>query len=133
MIEALSEPGGLTRLTSRRGDDYAITLSSLWAAVADVLAFYQERYANEAFLGTATRQESVARLAALLDYRLGPGAAALARLAFTLEPKKAAALEPGLRVQSLPGAERAAPGLRDARAARRRRPPEQAARSSRRR
>ena len=103
MIEGLSRPGGLTRLTSRRGDDYAITLISLWAAVADVLAFYQERYANEAFLGTATRQESVARLAALLDYRLGPGAAALVRLAFTLEPKKAAALEPGLRVQSLPG------------------------------
>jgi len=103
MIEALSRPGGLTRLTSRRGDDYAITLISLWAAVADVLAFYQERYANEAFLGTATRTESVARLAALLDYRLGPGAAALVRLAFTLEPKKAAALKPGLRVQSLPG------------------------------
>ena len=103
MIEALSRPGGLTRLTSRRGDDYAVTLISLWAAVADVLAFYQERYANEAFLGTATRTESVSRLAALLDYRLGPGAAALVRLAFTLEPKKAAALKPGLRVQSLPG------------------------------
>ena len=103
MIEALSRPGGLTRLTSRRGDDYAITLIGLWAAVSDVLSFYQERYANEAFLGTATRTESVARLAALLDYRLGPGAAALVRLAFTLEPKKAAALKPGLRVQSLPG------------------------------
>ncbi len=103
MIEALSGPGGLRRLTARRGDDYAITLIGLWAAVADVLAFYQERYANEAFLGTATRTESVARLAALLDYRLGPGAAALARLAFTIEPKKAVALKPGLRVQSLPG------------------------------
>ena len=103
MIEALSAPGGLARLTSRRGDDYAITMVGLWAAVADVLAFYQERYANEAFLGTATRTESVSRLAALLDYRLAPGAAALARMAFTIEPKKAAALKPGLRVQSLPG------------------------------
>lgn len=103
MIEALSAPGGLTRLTSRRADDYAITMVGLWAAVADVLAFYQERYANEAFLGTATRTESVSRLAALLDYRLAPGAAALARLAFTIEPKKAATLKPGLRAQSLPG------------------------------
>lgn len=103
MIEALSAPGGLTRLTSRRADDYAITMVGLWAAVADVLAFYQERYANEAFLGTATRTESVSRLAALLDYRLAPGAAALARLAFTIEPKKAATLKAGLRAQSLPG------------------------------
>lgn len=103
MIEELSRADGLPKLTSRRADDYAITVLELWAAVADVLAFYQERYANEGFLGTATRPESVARLAALLDYHPAPGAAALARLSFALEPGKTLALPAGLRVQSLPG------------------------------
>ena len=37
MLEALSAPGGLARLTTRRDDDYAITMLDLWAAVADVL------------------------------------------------------------------------------------------------
>src|SRR5207247_831372 len=74
---------GLQGLTTRRDDDYAIGLLDLWAALADVLTFYQERYANEAFLRTATQRESIARLARLLDYRLAPGAAATTQLAFT--------------------------------------------------
>ena len=70
MLEEIVGTPELARLTTRRDDDYAITVVDLWAAVADVLTFYQERYANEAFLRTATRRESVARLAALIDYRL---------------------------------------------------------------
>ena len=50
----------LAPLTTRVDDDYTVTVLDLWAAVADVLTFYQERYANEAFLRTATRRESVA-------------------------------------------------------------------------
>ncbi len=103
MLESLARQKALTRLTARRSDDFGITVLELWAAVADVLAFYQERYANEAFLSTARRLESVARLAALLGYRRAPGAAALARLAFTIEADKRVDLPAGLRVQSLPG------------------------------
>jgi predicted phage baseplate assembly protein len=103
MLDSLARQEELTRLTARRSDDFGITVLELWAAVADVLAFYQERYANEAYLPTARRLESVARLAALLGYRRAPGAAALARLAFTMEAGKRAALPVGLRVQSLPG------------------------------
>jgi hypothetical protein len=102
MVEDLARADALARLTTRRSDDYAVTILELWSAVADVLAFYQERYANEAFLRTATRREAVARLAALLDYRPSPGAAAGTHLAFTIEPGKEVPIPAGLRVQSLP-------------------------------
>ena len=102
MVEDLARADALARLTTRRSDDYAVTILELWAAVADVLSFYQERYANEAFLRTATRREAVARLAALLDYRPAPGAAAGTFLAFTIEAGKEVQLPVGLRVQSLP-------------------------------
>jgi baseplate J-like protein len=103
MTESLARAQALSGLTTRRSDDFSITLLELWAAVGDVLTFYQERYANEAFLRTARRPESVMRLAALLGYRLAPGAAALSRLSFTIEAAKSVQLPPRLRVQSLPG------------------------------
>ena len=93
----------LAGLGTRESDDYAITLLELWAAVADVLAFYQERYANEAFLRTATRRESVARLARLLDYDLRPGVAALAHLAYEVEAGRSFDLPARSRVASVPG------------------------------
>ena len=90
-------------LSTREDDDFAITVLDLWAAVADVLTFYQERYANEAFLRTATRRESVRRLADLIGYQLAPGAAAMTWLAFSLENGQAVGLPAGIRVQSVPG------------------------------
>jgi predicted phage baseplate assembly protein len=103
MLERISAAPELTRLTTREDDDPSITVLSLWAAVADVLSFYQERYANEAFLRTATQRASVGRLAALIDYRLRPGVAALAWLAFGVEDGKELRVWRGLRVQSVPG------------------------------
>jgi hypothetical protein len=103
MVESLARAQALSGLTTRRSDDFSITLLECWAAVGDVLTFYQERYANEAFLRTARRPESVMRLAALLGYRLAPGAAALTSLSFTIEEGKKVELPERLRVQSLPG------------------------------
>ena len=102
MLEQIARTPELAALTTRRDDDYAITLMDLWAAVADVLTFYQERYANEAFLRTATLRESIGRLARLIDYSLRPGVAATTSLAFTLDTGKALAIPAGLRVQSVP-------------------------------
>src|SRR3954451_3075055 len=102
-LEPLSATPELARLTTRADDDASITVLSLWAAVADVLSFYQERYANEAFLRTATQRVSVGRLAALIDYRLRGGVAALAWLAFGVEEGKELRVARGLRVQSVPG------------------------------
>jgi len=59
----------------RGGTDYATIFLELWAYVGDVLTFYQERIANEAFVQTATQRDSVLRLARLVEYRPRPGAA----------------------------------------------------------
>src|ERR687893_2460107 len=47
--------------TTRTGD-YGTALLEMWAYLADILTFYQERIANEAFLRTARHDESVLRL-----------------------------------------------------------------------
>jgi uncharacterized phage protein gp47/JayE len=103
MLEQIASTAGLSALSTREDDDYAITTIDLAAAVADVLSFYQERYANEAFLRTATQRASIGRLARLIDYSLRPGVAALAWLAFTVEAGKRFHVAKRMRVQSVPG------------------------------
>ena len=103
MLLAIASEPALRGLTTRESDDYAITVFELWAAVADVLTFYQERYANELFLRTAQHRDSVLRLARMLDYHLRPGLAASARLAFTLDDKASVNIPVGLKVMSVPG------------------------------
>jgi hypothetical protein len=103
MLRALSREPALARLTTRQSDDPAITLLELWAAVGDVLTFYQERIANESFLRTAVHRDSVLRLVRMLDYHLRPGLAATARLAFTAEEGHSVRIPVGLKVMSTPG------------------------------
>jgi Baseplate J-like protein len=88
---------------TRSTDDFGIDLLAMWAYVADILTFYQERIANEAYLRTALLQDSVNKLAALLDYKPAPGSAAEAELAFFIEAGKQVQIPIGLRVQSVPG------------------------------
>lgn len=103
MLDEIADHPELALLTSRDSDDYGITLLELWAAIADVLTFYQERYANEAFLRTAEFRDSVARVAALIGYRPRPGVAARAWLAFTLNEPGPVPIPIGQSVQSVPG------------------------------
>ncbi|MGH7369313.1 MAG: hypothetical protein ACREIN_00320, partial [Candidatus Methylomirabilaceae bacterium] len=103
MLHAIAWEPALRGLKTRDSDDAAITLLELWAAVGDILTFYQERIANEAFLRTARERDSVLRLARLLDYHLRPGLAATTRLAFTLEAGATVQIAIGLRVMSVPG------------------------------
>jgi uncharacterized phage protein gp47/JayE len=107
MTAALSRSGQLTDLTTRDLDDPTIALLDAWAATLDVLTFYSERIANEAFLRTATERRSLAELAAMVGYELQPGAAAETLLAFTLETAagapEAVTVPAGTQVQSLPG------------------------------
>jgi hypothetical protein len=103
LLYGIAGKPALTSLSTRRSDDFAITLLELWAAVGDVLTFYQERYANEAFLRTARERESIVRLARLIDYRLSPGGAATARLVVTVEdPPGRVRIPVRLRVASVP-------------------------------
>lgn len=93
----------LPLLTTREGDDHAITLIELWAAMADVLTFYGERIANESYLRTAIQRDSVRRLTRLLDYKPFAGLAAEARVAFTLDPGATLTLKKATRLMSVPG------------------------------
>jgi uncharacterized phage protein gp47/JayE len=102
MLDGIAGTPELANLTTRNSDDYSVTFMELWAALLDVLTFYQERYANEVFLRTAQQAQSLRRLARLLDYSPRPGVAALADLAFTLDPGKTVQVPIGLRVQSVP-------------------------------
>lgn len=69
--------------THRGADDPGIALLECGAVAGEILAFYQQLYANEAWLRTADWRESVARLVALTGYRLAPGLGGEA--AFALE------------------------------------------------
>lgn len=82
--------------------DYQTMFVELWAYLADVLTFYQERIANEAFLQTATQSDSLLRLCRLIDYRPNPGASASALLAFTVEKDKSVLIPAGHRASNKP-------------------------------
>jgi hypothetical protein len=90
--------------STRRDDDYGISLLDMWAYLADILTFYQERIANEAYLRTALQRDSVIRLSDLIGYRLAPGVAAKTYLAYTLDKNTELEIEEGLRAQSVPAA-----------------------------
>lgn len=105
----------------RSGDDFQVALIDAFAMTADVLTFYQERIANESYLGTSTERRSILELAREIGYELDAGVAAAATLQLITEerPKvagsvvvSAAAIMPplhdvpvaaGTKVQSIPG------------------------------
>jgi hypothetical protein len=109
MLAALSNPAfaPLGQLRTRDSSDLSIALLDAWAVTLDILTFYQERFANEAFLRTASEQRSVIELAALVGYEPSPGVAASASLAFTLASAPGSPdsvlIPAGTRVQSVPG------------------------------
>ena len=107
MQSQLSGQRPLRALTTRDDNDHAIALIDGWAAVADVLTFYQERIANEGYLRTATERRSILELARLIGYELNPGVAASTYLAFTIEQAPGSppttTISVGARAQSVPG------------------------------
>jgi hypothetical protein len=108
LLSTLSDPAfpALAPLTTRDDSDFSIALLDAFAVSADILTFYQERLANEAYLRTAVQQRSVFELARLVGYQPSPGVAASAPLAFTLNDAPGApdsvTIDPGTRVQSVP-------------------------------
>lgn len=106
MLARLSGEAALQSLTTRDDDDPSISLLDAWATALDVLTFYQERIANENYLGTATERRSVLELARAIGYELAPGVSASTALAFALETSPTAPLSTvipaGTKVQSIP-------------------------------
>jgi hypothetical protein len=109
MLAALSDPAfpPLANLRTHSPSDFSIALLDSWAVALDILTFYQERFANEAFLRTAVDQRSVFELARLIGYVPSPGVSASAMLAFTLSSAAGSPdnvlIPSGTRVQSVPG------------------------------
>lgn len=83
--------------------DLALQMVEWWAYLADILTFYCERIANQAYLGTADRPESANRLIQLLGYRPRPAIGATGMLAALVSGSKAVTLPQGLQIQSKPG------------------------------
>ena len=109
MLAGLSDTDrpALAAFTSRSPDDVTVALLDAFACAADVLTFYQERYAQETYLRTATEQRSVLELARLIGYEPAPGVAAHTPLAFALDTTAGSPtsldLPVGTQAQSIPG------------------------------
>lgn len=88
--------------------DFAGTLMELSALVAHVLGAYQDRYANDAFLGTARSLRSLVRHGRRLAYEPGPGLAATGYALITLKEGLAGTLPKGLAIGSAPVGEKKA-------------------------
>lgn len=58
----------LPEWTSLQESDFGVVLLDLFAHVGDVLSYYTDRIAQEAFLQTATQRQSVLRIASMLGY-----------------------------------------------------------------
>jgi hypothetical protein len=85
MLRQLNASAELERWTHRSDDDPGIALLESAAVVADILTFYQEHYANEAYLRTAQWRESIQELVRLTGYRLTPGIGGRATFAIELK------------------------------------------------
>ena len=120
LVAALSDGDhpALAGLTTRDADDFTIAFLDAVAAMGDVLTFYGERIASENYLRTATERRSILELARLIGYELKPGVAASTLIAFTVEDPpgpaesvgpalapRVAIVDPGVKVQSIPGHE----------------------------
>jgi hypothetical protein len=82
LLRNLDKDATLVAWTHREADDPGIALLEGASILGDILTFYQELYANEAYLRTAQWRDSVADLVRLLGYRLSPGVGGRATFAF---------------------------------------------------
>jgi hypothetical protein len=88
LLGRLDRAPQLQHWTHRGADDPGIALLEGAAILGDILSFYQDRYANEAYLRTATWRDSVADLVRLLGYRLSPGLGGRGTFAFEVKGDK---------------------------------------------
>ena len=85
ILRGLDKDPVLEAFTHRGSDDPGIALLECASILGDILTFYQELYANEAYLRTANWRESVAGLVRLLGYRLAPGQGGKGEVAFGIK------------------------------------------------
>jgi uncharacterized phage protein gp47/JayE len=92
-------PSYLPEWTDRSPGDFGVVLIELFAYVGDILNFYNDRIANEAYIATAQQRQSVLNIASLLDYTPHGNVAATVSLQFTIGSPSAPVLIPGNSTQ----------------------------------
>jgi hypothetical protein len=100
MIRQLNTTPNLLSWTHRKPDDPGIALLEGAAILGDILTFYQELYANEAFLGTAQWRESISDLVRLFGYRLSPGLGGRGTFAIEVKGTKAVTVPKGFLLKA---------------------------------
>ncbi len=85
MMRSINQSLPLAGWTHRAPDDPGIALLEGAAILGDILTFYQEHYANEAWLRTARWRDSISDLVRVLGYRLSPGLAGAGTFAFQVK------------------------------------------------
>lgn len=84
--------------TSRDESDFGIAILQMFAYMGDLMSYYVDRSANEAFISTASRRASILRQAALLDYVPTLRSAARTTLTFSNTTASAVTIPAGTQV-----------------------------------
>ncbi len=100
LFHQLDKTPELRNWTHRAPDDPAVALIEGAAILGDILTFYQETYANEAFLRTADWRESIGNLVRLLGYSLSPAVGGNAVFAFELKKEEPVSIPIGFPVKA---------------------------------
>jgi len=100
MLRRLNLQPVLLNWTHREPDDPGIALIEGAAILGDILTFYQDLYANEAYLRTAQWRESVAELVRLVGYRLAPGLGGRGGFAFEIKGAQPVTIPAGFGIQA---------------------------------
>ena len=74
----------LSEWTDHNDSDFGIAILQLITYAADILHYYLEKMANEAYLPTVSQRENLINLLKLIDYELASAVPATVDLTFTL-------------------------------------------------
>jgi len=100
LLAALSQQPALVNWRARQGDDLGVMLLEMWAYVGDVVSFYDQVIANEAYLRTATQLTSLRHLTQLLGYIPRPAVASWVDLAIQVTGRRPVVLPRGTAFRS---------------------------------
>ncbi|HEY6805615.1 MAG TPA: hypothetical protein VI306_18700 [Pyrinomonadaceae bacterium] len=84
----------------RHPEDFGMMLIEMWAYVCDLTSFYDSVFANDSYVGTSVRRDSIRKLVDPLGYLPRPAVAALAELAVFADGKRAVSLPVGTAFSS---------------------------------
>ena len=100
MLELAREK--LPTWTDHSPNDLGVLLVELFAYMGDVMLYYQDRIANESYLGTAVERRSVVNLLRLIGYELRPPVPASADLTllFAADAAGTATIDTGAQFES---------------------------------